>query len=58
MLKTADRANACPGAAPRVPTRVAIAFEASWKPFVSANASVNAKATRNAASIRSTATAA
>ena len=41
MLKTADSTTACPGRAPRVATSVAIAFAASWKPFVSANASAN-----------------
>ena len=45
MLKTAASTMACPGSAPRVATSVAIAFAASWKPFVSANAS--AKETAN-----------
>ena len=33
-LKTAASASAVAGARARVPTEVAIAFAASWKPFV------------------------
>ena len=44
MLKVADSAIACPGRAPRVATRVAIAFAASWNPFVSENANEHATA--------------
>jgi hypothetical protein len=38
ILKTDERTMACPGRAPRVATSVAIAFAASWNPFVRANA--------------------
>lgn len=41
MLKTADRATAWPGVAPRVATRVAIALDASWKPLVRAKATAS-----------------
>ncbi len=47
MLKTAESAIAGPGRAPRVATSVAIAFAASCKPFVSANASANETASHS-----------
>ncbi len=47
-LKTAERPTAGPGLAPRVATRVAIAFPASWKPFVTEKASANPIASQNA----------
>ena len=43
-LNPADSTIACPGFAPRVTTSVAIAFAASWNPFVSANVSAIATA--------------
>ena len=46
MLKTAARTIACPGRAPRVATRVAIALAASWNPLVSANAIEKTMASR------------
>ena len=54
MLKTAERTTACRGRAPRVATSVAIAFAASWKPFVSANASANETANHKATGQSST----
>ena len=46
-LQTAARTIACIGRATRVATSVAIAFEASWNPFVTANANAMAMASRN-----------
>ena len=43
----ADRAIAGPAPAPRVPTSVAIAFAASWSPFVNANASAKVTASHS-----------
>ena len=48
MLKTPDRTIACPGRAPRVATSVAIAFAASWNPFVNEKANANATANQSA----------
>ena len=50
MLKTADSATACPGVAPRVATSVAIAFDASWKPLVSAKDAAKPMAMKSATS--------
>jgi hypothetical protein len=48
MLKVAETTTAWPGRAPRVATSVAIAFAASWNPFVSAKASAIATASQTA----------
>jgi len=52
MLKTAASSAADPGWAARVATSVAIAFEASWIPFVSAKARAAETATTRPGSIR------
>ena len=52
MLKTEASAIACAGVAARVATSVAIAFDASWKPFVRANANARPIAIASPASIQ------
>src|SRR5829696_1046174 len=53
-LKTVARTIACPGRAPRVATSVAIAFDASWSPFVTEKPIARATATASPASMRPT----
>ena len=43
MLKTVASTMACAGVAARVATSVAMAFDASWIPFVKANAKTKTK---------------
>ena len=50
-LPAAASATAGPGRAARVATSVAIAFDASWKPFVNANAKASTTATTRPASM-------
>ena len=44
MLKTVASTMACAGVAARVATSVAMAFDASWIPFVKANAKTKTSA--------------
>ena len=46
-LKTAASSTACSGVAPRVATSAAIAFDASWIPFVNAKAKTKTSAIAN-----------
>src|SRR5262249_55651465 len=52
-LNAAESSTASSGRAPRVATRVAIAFAASWKPFVTEKAKANETASQRPIAVRS-----